>query len=94
MRPFAVAVIILSSIAALVGWALELRTVAIADARAILSRFEHATMTEWTHTLQSGGQIHVVIYRRDYATEELYDAAVAAKLVLYPPDPPAGGGGR
>lgn len=48
-------------------------------------------MTEWDHTLPSGGVIHIQVLRRDYGSEQEYDAAVAAKIVLYPPDPPSGG---
>ena len=47
-------------------------------------------MISWTHTLPSGGQIRVQVIRADYESEAAYDSAVAAKLILYPPDPPSG----
>ena len=61
---------------------------ATATRPAILIEEEAVSVISWNHTLASGGVIHVEVRRRDYETEALYDAAVAAKLLLYPPDPP------
>ena len=55
-------------------------------------RREIISMISWTHTLPGGGVIRVQVLRADYETEAAYDEAVAAKLVMYPPDPAPEGG--
>lgn len=85
-KPYALAVFI----ALMMVWA-GVYLLERAERPMIAMSVETKTMVEWTHSLPGGGQIHVVVYRRDYETEQDYDDAVAAKLVLYPPDPPSGG---
>ena len=78
-------------ITVMVVWAWWMYEVVAATPRpAVLVTEEARAMISWTHTLPSGGQIRVQVIRADYESEAAYDSAVAAKLILYPPDPPSG----